>query len=64
MIDFGPLLRATMVAAGAFFTMTYFLKQKPEAAAEKAMLLGGVFLVFTVVFLHGGSAVFNPRIFS
>ena len=64
MIDFQPLLRAAMVAAGAFFMMTYFLKQKPEIAAEKAMLLGGIFLVFTIVFLHGGSAVFNPRIFT
>jgi hypothetical protein len=63
MIDFHPLFRAAMVAAGAFFTMTYFLKQKPEGAAEKAMLLGGVFLVYTILFLHGGSTLLNPRIF-
>ncbi len=63
MIDFGPLLRSLLVAAGAFFTMTYFLKQKPEIAAEKAMLLGGVFLTYTILFLHGGSSLLNPRIF-
>jgi hypothetical protein len=53
-----------MVAAGAYITMTYFLHQKPEAAAEKASLLGGVFLVYMVVFGHGVAGhIINPRIF-
>ena len=59
-----PVLNALMVAAGAFITMTYFLHQKPEIAAEKASLLGGVFLVYMVVFGHGVAGhIINPRIF-
>jgi hypothetical protein len=59
-----PVLNSLIVAAGAFITMTYFLHQKPEIAAEKASLLGGVFLVYMIVFGHGVAGhIINPRIF-
>ena len=59
-----PIFNALMVGAGAYITMTYFLHQKPEAAAEKAALLGAVFLVYMIVIGHGvAGSILNPRIF-
>ena len=50
------------MAIVAYVIMVYVLKQKPSVAEDRSTLLGGVVLVYMVLFGHGLPKKLNPKI--
>ena len=47
------VLHSAIIGVALYFAMVYLLKQSPEVAETRSVLLGCVSLVYMVVFGHG-----------
>tara|TARA_B100000029_G_scaffold61731_1_gene55404 strand:- start:479 stop:679 length:201 start_codon:yes stop_codon:yes gene_type:complete len=56
------VMHSVIIGVVLYFGMVHLLKQKPEVAETRSVLLGGLVLVYMVVFGHGLPNKLNPHL--
>jgi len=57
------VLHSVVIAAGLYAVMIYGLKQSPEMAENRSIILGALVLIYMIVFGHGLPNKINPKLF-
>jgi len=57
------LMHSAIIGVIAYLVMLYVLKQSPAVATDRSVLLGGIVLVYMVLFGHGAPTTINENIF-
>jgi hypothetical protein len=59
---FTMFIHAAFIGAVLYFSMVYLLKQSPEVAEDRSILLAAFILVYMVMFGHGAPTHINKNV--
>jgi hypothetical protein len=57
------LLHSAVIGVVLYFVMIFILKQKPEVAENRSIILAALILIYMIVFGHGPPTSINKNLF-